>query len=266
MKYTLFAALLVFTYSQTSAMALEENPEIKTLFEQAATDGTFVLYNTATQKLSGYNTARAEQRFYPASTFKIPNTLIGLAVAAVENVDEVLPYTGGPKPFIKAWARDMGLREAICMSNVPIYQELARRIGLERMRSNVALLKYGNQDIGSKIDTFWLEGPLKISAVEQVRFLAKLAGGQLPYPPAVQASVRNILLLEQGSNWKLFGKTGWARTPEEKVGWWVGWLEQDKVVYAFSLNMHMPDIADAEKRITLGKASLEILGLMMPVG
>ena len=31
----------------------------------------------------------------------------------------------------------MSLRDAIKASNVPVYQELARRIGLERMRANV---------------------------------------------------------------------------------------------------------------------------------
>ena len=77
--------------------------------------------------------ARAKKRFTPASTFKIANSLIGLDVSAVKSVDEVLPYGGKPQR-IKEWERDMGLREAIKMSNVAIYQELARRIGIERMR------------------------------------------------------------------------------------------------------------------------------------
>ena len=51
----------------------------------------------------------------------------------MKSVDEVLPYGGKPQPR-KEWERDMGLREAIKMSNVPIYQELARRIGIVRMR------------------------------------------------------------------------------------------------------------------------------------
>ena len=69
----------------------------------------------------------------------------------------------------------MGLRDAIKMSNVPIYQELARRIGLERMREGVKKLGYGNMEIGSVVDRFWLAGPLAISAVEQTDFLRRLA-------------------------------------------------------------------------------------------
>src|SRR5690606_10185028 len=119
--------------------------------------------------------------FVPASTFKIPNTLIGLATGAVKSVDEIFPYGGQPQPF-KTWEKDMGLREAITLSNVPVYQELARRIGLERMQLNLLNMDFGNNEIGTVVDRFWLDGPLKISAVEQTRFLAKLAQGQLLFP------------------------------------------------------------------------------------
>lgn len=56
------------------------------------------------------------------------NSLIGLWSGAVVDVDAVLPYTGEVNPFMQSWKRDMGLREAIVISNVPIYQELALRI------------------------------------------------------------------------------------------------------------------------------------------
>ena len=120
--------------SSADAATWEESTKIRTIFKNSGMNGTFVLYDVAAQKYIGYDKNRAESRFVPASTFKIPNSLIGLSVGAVKSVDEKIPYKGDPNPFIKAWAKDMGLREAIALSNVPIYQELARRIGLERMR------------------------------------------------------------------------------------------------------------------------------------
>ena len=48
--------------------------------------------------------------------------------------------TAGSRSRFKTWEKDMGLREAIKVSNVAIYQELARRIGLERMREGVRKL------------------------------------------------------------------------------------------------------------------------------
>jgi hypothetical protein len=103
------------------------------------------------------------------------------SVGAVASVDEVLPYRSNDPPFSAAWEKDMGLRQAMVVSNVPIYQELARRIGLERMRQGVVKLGYGNKQIGTQVDRFWLRGPLAISAVEQTLFLNRLARKQLPF-------------------------------------------------------------------------------------
>ncbi|MNY61120.1 Beta-lactamase OXA-2 precursor [compost metagenome] len=84
----------------------------------------------------------------------------------------------------------------------------------------------------------------------------------MPFPPAIQAQVRDICRLEQGANWTLYGKTGWATAHDSNIGWWVGWLEQDDKLYSFALNIPMTDLRDAGKRIELGKASLRALGLL----
>jgi beta-lactamase class D len=180
---------------------------------------------------------------------------------AVKSVDEVLPYGGNPQPF-KAWERDMGLREAIALSNAAIYQELARRIGLEQMRENVSRLGYGNAEIGTSVDTFWLRGPLRISAVEQTQFLAKLAQDALPYPRALQEQVREMIVVETSANGMLYGKTGWESAPGPGVGWWVGWVQKDQRIYAFAVNIDMQNASDASNRVELGKASLAALGVL----
>ena len=256
----LCVALLLLA-GPASALEWLDSPAVAKVFEQAGVDGTFVLYEAGSQQLQGYNRARGETRYLPASTFKIPNSLIGLSMGAVSSVDEVFPYDGQPK-FLKAWEHDMGLREAIRVSNLAVYQALARRIGLKQMRSQLEALNYGNGDIGSQVDQFWLKGPLAISAVEQTQFLARLAQGQLPIAADIQAAVREISLLEEGAGWRLYGKTGWATALKPGVGWWVGWLEQGGKVYSFALNMPMQDLQEAGKRIELGKASLKALGLL----
>lgn len=261
MNYRL-ATLLILLVFPVQAADWQERRAVGGLFKNAGVQGTFVLYDVASQTYMGHDEARANRSFVPASTFKIPHSLIGLSVGAVKSVDDPIPYTGPAQPFIKAWARDMGLREAMVLSNVPIYQELARRIGLERMREGVAALDYGNKEIGSAVDTFWLKGPLRISAVEQTRFLAKLARGALSLPAAVQQSVREIVLLERGPNWTLFGKTGWENAPDPGIGWWIGWVEKEGRIYAFALNMEMQNPSDGNRRLELGKGSLKLLGIL----
>lgn len=247
----------------TSAWADDfvELPDVKALFEEAGIEGTFVLYDLTDNKLSGYNEGRANKQFIPASTFKIANSLIGLETGAVSSVDEVLPYGGGSQ-FIKAWENDMGLRDAIKISNVPIYQELARRIGLERMQGMVSKLGYGNQDIGSVVDHFWLAGPLKISAVEQVKFIAGLIKGELSIAQEHQAAVREILQLEHREKYSLYAKSGWTTAPDPDTGWWVGWVKRDDKNYAFALNIDTHNMDDVAKRETLSRACLKALGIL----
>lgn len=253
-----FIALIVSIYS-SSAQTYQEVPELKKCFQNAGVVGTFVLFDVTSNTMLVWDEARAKKRFTPASTFKIANSLIGLDVGAVKDVDQVLPYGGKPQPR-KEWERDMGLREAIKISNVPIYQELARRIGLERMREGVQKLGYGNMEIGSVVDRFWLDGPLAISAVEQAEFLHRLTKGSLPIDPKAVAAVKEITLLEKTDTYELHGKTGWlvGPTPPE-IGWWVGWIERENKVYPFALNLDMQNDADAAKRIPIGRECLKAL-------
>lgn len=258
---SIFTTILLFFVSHSHALNWQASPELDKLFGDMGVNGTFVLYDVLEDRYVVHDKDRADTRFIPASTFKIPNSLIGLSTGAVSDVEEVIPYGGQPQ-YLKIWEQDMGLRDAIRISNVPVYQELARRIGLKRMSENLALLDYGNKDIGDVVDKFWLQGPLKISALEQSQFLARLARRQLPLPVSVQDSVSEIVRIEQGDNWVLYAKTGWTTTPTPDIGWWVGWVEKENRIFSFALNIDMLDKSDSAKRKKLGKASLKKLGVI----
>ena len=172
--HSLIFSVIFIISTTTTIFANELNHKIEEIFSKADINATFVLYDMQKEKLITHNQARAQKRYTPASTFKIANSLIGLETKAVKNIDEQIPYLGPENPFIASWKEDMGLRKAIAISNVPIYQELARRIGLERMKHYLKSFEYGNVNTGEIIDRFWLDGPLEISALEQVHFLKKL--------------------------------------------------------------------------------------------
>jgi beta-lactamase class D len=239
-----------------------EELAVAALFRQAGVEGTFVLLDERRGELRGTNRTRAEQRISPASTFKIANALIGLSLGAVRSVDEVIPYNGDANPFMREWLEPMGLRGAMKVSNVPLYQELARRIGLQRMREVIARLGYGNQQIGTNVTTFWLRGPLAISAVEQTRFLSRQAHRTLPFPAQAQRQVAEITRVDSGPGWSLHAKTGWQNAPGAGVGWWVGWVQRGKQITPFALNIAMAGAADAPKREQLGRSSLQALGIL----
>lgn len=254
-------AALVLVAHSAPAEELREMPQLTDHFKAAGVVGTFVMFDPAAQKMFVANAARAKERFTPASTFKIPNSLIALENGAVASIDEVVPYGGKPQRM-KQWEKDMNLRDAIKVSNVPIYQELARRVGLEKMRAAVQQLGYGNAEVGNVVDRFWLDGPLAISAVEQTEFLHRLATGKLPAKPDSIEAVKEITLLEKTDEYALHGKTGWY-WPDgggQQIGWWVGWIERDGAVYPFALNIDINADEDAAKRIPIARECLKTLG------
>lgn len=250
-----------------SASGESPPPQIKSLprfghhFNQAEATGTLLLMNGRTGAIRVWNSERAAKRYIPASTFKIANSLIGLETGAVKDVDEVLPYGGKPQMF-KEWEQDLPLRKAIQVSAVPIYQELARRIGPERMAKGVASLAYGNMKTGKTVDRFWLDGPLEISAVEQVRFIRQLLANELPLKPETMMAVREIVPTEPMDDATIHYKTGWCTATTPQIGWIVGWVEKDGANHPFALNIDMADLKDAPKRMQILKACLKTEGAL----
>lgn len=240
----------------------QESGEIQKIFSSAGVSGTFILYDVREDSFIGYNLPRAQTRYIPASTFKIPNSIIMLSLGIVKDVDEIIHFEK-PEIISPAWNKDMSLREAIKVSNLPLYQHLARQVDLNTMQEQVEKFAYGNSKVGKTIDNFWLCGPLEISAVEQCEFLAKLAQKKLPLAKKVQETVAEITVVEKNSAWTLHAKTGVADAYSPYLGWYVGWLEKDGRLYTFALNMDLPDPeADYPKRGQLSRSSLAALGLI----
>src|SRR5438046_4315806 len=117
-------------------------------FFDLGTVGTFVGYKVDDYLIIASDKVRSGEGKLPASTFKIPNSLIALETGVVADPDKDVFEWDGIKRDIAAWNSDHTLRSAIAASVVPVYQEIARRIGLERMQHYVDLLDYGNHDIG----------------------------------------------------------------------------------------------------------------------
>lgn len=257
-----FAILLIYI-AQTKIHQLQKATTIEKIFKEENVNGTFVVYDVQKNTSIIYNKKRSTTPYSPASTFKIPNSLIGLSTRAVKDTEEVFYKYDGSEMFLKSWEKDTNLRQSIKVSHVPAYQELARRIGFEKMQENITKLNYGNMIIGDKIDTFWLQGPLEISAIQQTKFLAKLATYQLPYPKDIQQSIHEIIKLKEGKNWTLYGKTGWTgRNSSNSIGWFVGWVNNNGKIYSFAINMDIKEFSELPKREIIAKKSLKSLGLL----
>lgn len=235
--------------------------DLQEVFARAGVAGTFVL-READGALTLVDAGRAVAPTVPASTFKIPHTLIALETGAVAGVDEVLPYGGREQPFA-AWERDMSLREALPASNVAIYQEVARRVGIGREAEWLARLGYGDAETGTDVERFWLDGPLEISPVQQTEWLARLAARTLPVSRAAQDATAGLTLLESTPAGVLHGKTGWRFETTPGTGWFVGWVERpDGRVATFALCMDTRTDEDVAARVPIARELLHTLGVL----
>jgi beta-lactamase class D len=212
---------------------VEVDTESGALFREAKVDGAFVLLDVRRNVLKVVNAELSTKPFVPCSTFKIPNTLIGLETGVISGADFALKWDGKPRS-IALWNRDHDLSSAMRDSVVWFYQEVARRIGAERMKEQVRKLAYGNQDTGTIVDRFWLDGPLRISPRQQVAFLRRLQSGALPVKPAHAALVRQLIVLEQQHGYTLRGKTGLGEQDGHAVSWLVGDVDVKGEPYVYA--------------------------------
>jgi beta-lactamase class D len=226
------------------------------------TAGTFVGYKTDDYLIIASDRDRSGQAFLPASTFKIPNSLIALETGVVGDPDKDVFKWDGVKRSIEAWNQDHTLRSAIAASAVPVYQEIARRIGAERMQKYVDLLEYGNRNIGGGIDQFWLTGDLRIDPIQQIDFVDRLRRGVLPVGRRSQDLVRDILPVTKAGDATIRAKTGLlgAELGKPSLGWVVGWAEKAGGQTVFALNMDIRDPRHVASRMTLAQQCLADIG------
>ena len=129
-------------------------------------------------------------------------------------------------------------RNAFKFSCVPCYQEIARKIGVKKMKDYLNRLDYGNIHFDSTtLDKFWLTGPSRITPFQEIDFLKRLYHSKLPISKRTENLVKSILILERKSNYILSGKTGWTFDSEKNNGWFVGYLETKSKVYFFATNI-----------------------------
>jgi beta-lactamase class D len=252
--------------SVSGAVSAEE-PDLGQFFQ--GIEGTFVCLDPQTGRTVRYNPERPRTRFLPASTFKIPNTLIALETGVASGPDFPLAWDRTVAPpqswWPAAWTRDHTLRTALPNSVVWYYQELARRIGSARMQMYVDQFEYGNRDISGGIDQFWFTGGLRISPEEQVAFLRRFYFGELGVSERTTRLAKDLLVLEETPTYRLSGKTGWAGLGDAsapQIGWLVGYVERAGRVHFFATNLHINTREDASARLSITKAILRDRGLI----
>jgi len=233
---------------------------ISDVFRSEGVVGTFIAASVDQEIVYIYNEARALERFSPASTFKIPNTLIALDEGIVVSKSSKFEWDGTIRE-IPGWNKDQTLETAFKASCVWCYQEIARKVGVESYEEVLGDFDYGNQSTGLQVDSFWLNGDLKISAIEQMEFLRKLRGYELPIRREHVDILKEIMLTRQTDHYSIYAKSGWGGTTPQ-VGWYVGFVESDDEAWIFAMNIRVDVPEQVALRQALTIRSLQALDII----
>jgi beta-lactamase class D len=248
------------------------SPLAATLAARFSTAGigrpTFVVRSLAeggTVRIFGEAEARIGRT--PASTFKIPNSLIALDTGVATDEHFALRWDG-TRTEREVCNQDLELAQALSRSCVWYYQEIARRVGTARMTDYLGRFEYGNRDISSGIDQFWLGKSMRITPLEQVEFLTRLRRRTLGISTRSMELVERMLRLDAGDGWALEGKTGTMdEGPDLYMVWLVGIADAGPSASVFALRGTLPRSYDGDSRKlreALAKQLLVDLGALPP--
>ncbi len=257
---------------QRQGLAAAEPAALDAAPEFTGVEGCMVLRELASGETRRYRPDLCAERAEPCSTFKIGNALIGLQTGVLQDESTVIPWDGTPQPR-PAWQQDHTLASAVRESVVPYFQHVATGVGQGRMRYWLERLGYGNADTSSGLTSFWLRpGSLRVSADEQVDFLARLYRGELPVDARSASVVERILVLREQDGVTLSGKTGTGgdggadRTGDTDhnavLGWFVGHLRTPMGEFVFATRISAPSGATGRRARDITEAVLRDIGLM----
>ncbi len=222
-------------------------PEFQTIIDSAKIRGSILIYDLKDDKYYSNNFKWAKKGKLPASTFKITNSIIALETEVVEN-DSTLFKWNGEKRRLKNWEQDLIFKEAFHFSCVPCYQQVARKIGAERMTKYLDKLEYGSMKVDSaNIDLFWLEGESRINQFQQIDFLKRFYKSELPITQQTVTIMKRMMVVEENEEFKLSGKTGWSIRNGNDNGWFVGYIESQQKIFFFATNVEPKEQFDMEK-------------------
>jgi bla regulator protein BlaR1 len=186
------------------------------------------------------NRPLAETRLTPASTFKLLIALAGLESGAIPDAHTVLRWDGQPQ-MIPTWNRDHDLASAMRTSATWYFEEVLERVDPAAVQELLQRLRYGNMDARGSRRRFWMEGELRISAVEQAEALARVWIGRAGASRRTLGLLAQVTELGRDGEGVLYGKTGTAMVDGQTIAWLVGGVRRGERRHTYALVMLAPE-------------------------
>lgn len=223
-------------------------------------EGSFVLYDLKSDTWNIYNLDQATLRTAPNSTYKIYDALFGLEEGVIEPDDSFMAWDGTDYPF-EAWNKNQDLLSAMQSSVNWYFEEIDKQIG-SSAQGYIRKIGYGNKNINASLSSYWMQGALKISPVEQVELLTALHNNSFGFTPENVNAVKNSICLFSSESKDFYGKTGTGRIDGQDVnGWFVGYIETADNTYFFATNIQAAENATGSKASEITLSILSDMGI-----
>jgi beta-lactamase class D len=264
-KSILYLQLISYSFLIISLAACSVNKanidnELKTFYDAEKTEGCFTLLDNASGQITVYNMGMDTTRVSPGATFDILNAMIALHVGSITNENIPLIFN---KESDSLSGLSLTLKQAFQSNSKQAFRFIASTTGKQEIQKWVDSLSYGNKTIGDSLEIYWSNNKLKISPDEQLGLLKRLYFDQLPFRKSVQESVRNMMLQEDNSAYRLSYKTASIITESNQTETWtIGWIEENRHVYFFVnlIKNNANDISPQQTSVKLTKNILSHYG------
>lgn len=224
-------------------------------------EGCFVLYDMNNDAWNIYDMNHATLRTAPNSTYKIYDALFGLEEGIIKPGNSVMAWNGADYPF-EAWNADQDLYSAMQASVNWYFEEIDQQLGRTVIQDYIRKIGYGNESVNANLSSYWMQGTLKISPVEQVELLTALHNNQFDFAPENINAIKNSICLFSSEGKSFYGKTGTGRVDGQDVnGWFVGYIETTSNTYFFATNIQAAENATGSKASEISLSILSHIGI-----
>lgn len=259
-KYRKYLLIAICAFLINCMDSTEEKYEesFDVVFKKYNIDGVFAVFDENEKRTYISNEVEYNKQYIPSSTFSLCNAIIALSTGALDNPNQILKWDS-VEHFHKSWNKDSDLKHAIENSTYWYFQECARRVGADKMKTWLDNLNYGNNDTSGGVDQFWKDGGLRISPKEQLDFFKKLRNNELPVDKNIQDVVKELMVTEAHPTYLLHSISGWGVQNSEDIGWYIGCVETNDNCFIFVNCIRSTD-SDFEKFVKYRKEiAIEIL-------
>lgn len=212
-------AMTLFLFSCRDTRVINHKEWAAKFEQQNIEDVCLIVRDNNHESVHYLNKENCLKRYKPGNTFNMFASLVALETA-VANDDQLIINWDSIKRN-ETWDKNMTLRDAIAHGNTYYFEQLCRRIGMERMRHFLDTTKYGNMELRGNVNTFWQNGSLEISPDEQLGFIKRMYFNELPFAERTQRIVKTMMLKEQDTATNFYYLTAIVPSIDNKKRFWI---------------------------------------------